>query len=75
MIEHHFVVVYNRDTGHWYVDEEDITDLTNGRIYDTSLGQFRHMDDKDVPEDDAAWGWLAHALSKLSDETSKVVDE
>lgn len=72
MIEHHFVVVYNRDTGHYYLDEEDITDLSNGRIYDTSLGQFRHMDDEDVPEDDNAWGWLAHALSKLSDETSKL---
>lgn len=72
MTEHHFVVVYNSDTGHYYLDEEDITDLTNGRIYDTSLGQFRHMEDEDVPENNAAWGWLASALAKLSDETSKV---
>lgn len=74
MIEHHYVVVYNADTGHYYLNQEDLGVFTDGHIYDTSLGKFRHATDSDYAEDDAAWGWLAHALSKLSDETSKVVD-
>lgn len=72
MIEHHFVVVYNRDTGHYYLDEENVSNFPNGSIYDTSLGKFRHIKSKDLSEDNAAWGWLASALTKLSDETSKV---
>lgn len=72
MIEHHFVVVYNASTGHYYLDQEDITDLSNGRIYDTTAGKFRWIEDEEVNEDNAAMGWLSHALAKLSDETTKV---
>lgn len=72
MIEHHYVVVYNRDTGHWYLNEEDLGMFTNGHIYDTSLGKFRHATDDDEAEDNAAWGWLSSAIRNLSYETEKL---
>lgn len=71
MIEHHFVVVYNKDTGHYYMCDENIA-FPAGPIYDTSTGNFRFINEDEVDEDAAAYGWLSAAISKLSDETSKV---
>jgi len=71
MIEHHFVVAYNRNTGHYYLSREDYF-LKDGTIYDTSTGKFRHTHPSEIKEDANAYDWLNAALTKLSDETTKV---
>lgn len=68
MIEHHFVVVHNADTGSWYMDSSLLTD---GPIYDTSLGKFRHATPEEAEKDWELSGYLEQALIKLSNETEK----
>lgn len=68
MIEHHFVVVYNSDTGNWYMDSGLLTD---GPIYDTSLGKFRHATPEEAEKDWEMSCHLEQALIKLCGETGK----
>lgn len=53
MIEHHYTVIYNSTTGHWYIDDDEYHTFREpkGTIYDSDTGKFFYPD-PDNPEMD-----------------------